>query len=409
MADKPFKVLIIDDEPLLKNIIEQKFRFQIKNNQLLFLYASNGNEALEILDANPDIGVLFTDLNMPGMDGLTLLRQLHTQKSSRLYRPVVISAYGDMTNVRAAMNCGATDFITKPIDIRDLEATLMKTIDQYLYIQQGVLAQERMVEIQKEINIAKEIQHAYMSYNFTPFDNPQIVLYGEGLVDREKIGGDFFDFFSVDNQRLAFILTDLPEEGIPAAMRMLMLRTLFRSAALKAANALECIRNVNHNVCEEEYSKHSHVSAFYGMLDVNNGILNYCIAGTVMVYVVTMDGNVLSLGQVEAGPPLGKIDEMERKTSLFYNSSFALQPGDLLFLCTLSGIEATNERSEMYTETRLINQLLANPNRSPEQFIKDIKSNIQSFSAGGKMSNITFFSVSYQGNSAAPESPSEQG
>jgi len=396
---EPFKVLIIDDEPLLKTIIEQKFKFQINNNQLRFLYAFNGIEALSILEANPDIGVLFTDLNMPGMDGISFLRQLHAQKGKRLYRPVVISAYGDMANVRAAMNCGATDFITKPVDLRDLEMTLMKTIDQYRFMRQGVLAQERMIEIQKELSIAKEIQQSFMTYNFHPFpDNTKVLIYGEEILLKDKIGGDFFDFFPLDDHRLAIVMADLPEGGIAAAMRMLMLRTLIRSAALKTTTTLECIRMVNHTISEDDYSKLAPISTFYGIFDINNGHLNYSIGGAISPYILTGDGNLLTLGHGQKGPALGKIDESDKERSLFFDSHFDLDPGDLLFLNTRSVIEVTNVHSEIYTEARLHNQILLDIKRSPEQLIKDIKANIQSFILGGKSDkDITLFCLRYLG------------
>ncbi len=403
-TDTPFKVLIIDDEPLLKNLIDQKFKFQIKNNQLQFLYAYNGLEALTLLEANPDIGVLFTDLNMPGMDGITFLRQLHTQKGKHMYRPVVISAYGDMANVRAAMNCGATDFITKPVDIHDLEMTLMKTIDQYRYMLQGVQAQERMIEIQKELSIAKEIQQSFMTYNFHPFpNNSKVLIYGEVFL-KENIGGDFFDFFPIDDHRLAIVMAELPDTGIPAAMRMLMLRTLIRSSALKTMNAQECIRLVNHILSEDDYSKLAPITAFYGVFDLYNGNLNYSIAGSITPYILSSDGNLLTLGQGQTGPALGKSDDIDKTTSLFANSTFSIQPGDLLFLNTRSLIEVTNVHSEMFTEMRLHNQILADINRTPEQFVKEIKTNIQSFSLGGIFDkDITIFCLRYLGNESSPE------
>ena len=121
------KILVVDDEVDLKRLISQRFRAQIRANEFEFLYAHNGEEALDILRENQDIDLILTDLNMPKMDGLTLLKSL-----SRLDSPlksIVISAYGDMPNIRTAMNEGAFDFITKPIDFQDLAITIDKTIE----------------------------------------------------------------------------------------------------------------------------------------------------------------------------------------------------------------------------------------------------------------------------------------
>lgn len=120
------KILVVDDEPDLELLVTQKFRRHIRNGEYAFLFARDGEEALSLLGAEPDIDVVLSDINMPRMDGLTLLTRL--QELSSLLRTVVVSAYGDMKNIRTAMNRGAFDFVTKPIDFDDLETTISKTI-----------------------------------------------------------------------------------------------------------------------------------------------------------------------------------------------------------------------------------------------------------------------------------------
>ena len=129
------KILVVDDEPDLEVLILQKFRRKIRKNEFEFFFAGNGLEALEQLRANEDIDMILTDINMPQMDGLTLLEEL--LKLPCLTKAVVVSAYGDMDNIRTAMNRGAFDFITKPIDFRDLELTIEKTLSELLVLQKG--------------------------------------------------------------------------------------------------------------------------------------------------------------------------------------------------------------------------------------------------------------------------------
>jgi adenylate cyclase len=120
------RILVVDDEPDLEVLIQQKFRHQIRDGAVSFLFAQDGVDALAALKANSDVDLVVTDINMPRMDGLTLLQKLqeHEEKLST----IIVSAYGDMANIRTAMNRGAFDFITKPIDFLDLEATIAKTI-----------------------------------------------------------------------------------------------------------------------------------------------------------------------------------------------------------------------------------------------------------------------------------------
>jgi sigma-B regulation protein RsbU (phosphoserine phosphatase) len=119
------KILVADDETDLEVLIKQKFRQKIREQHYEFVFAVNGNDALEKLKQHPDVSVVLSDINMPEMDGLTLLSRLG--ESNPLIKSVIVSAYGDMDNIRTAMNRGAFDFITKPINFDDLTLTMEKT------------------------------------------------------------------------------------------------------------------------------------------------------------------------------------------------------------------------------------------------------------------------------------------
>jgi adenylate cyclase len=120
------KILVVDDETDLEVLIKQKFRQKIRDHQYEFVFAVNGKHALEQLQQHTDVDVVLSDINMPEMDGLTLLSRLSEQNG--LMKSVIVSAYGDMENIRTAMNRGAFDFITKPVNFEDLELTMEKTI-----------------------------------------------------------------------------------------------------------------------------------------------------------------------------------------------------------------------------------------------------------------------------------------
>ncbi len=120
------QILVVDDESDMKTLVLQKFRHQIRDGAISFLFASDGVEALAMLEANSDIDMVLADINMPRMDGLTLLQRL--RESAENISTIIVSAYGDMNNIRTAMNRGAFDFVTKPIDFADLEKTIAKTL-----------------------------------------------------------------------------------------------------------------------------------------------------------------------------------------------------------------------------------------------------------------------------------------
>jgi len=132
------KILVVDDETDLEVLIKQKFRRQIRERQYEFVFAFNGKQALEKIKEHPDIDMVFSDINMPEMDGLTLLEKLN--ETSPIIKAVIVSAYGDMDNIRTAMNRGAFDFICKPVNFDDLELTLKKTIDHVSQLKQTLQA-----------------------------------------------------------------------------------------------------------------------------------------------------------------------------------------------------------------------------------------------------------------------------
>ncbi len=134
----PAKILVVDDETDLEILIKQKFRKKIRQKEFEFLFAFNGKEALEAIKEDPNVDIVLSDINMPEMDGLTLLSELH--ESAPLIKSVIVSAYGDMDNIRTAMNRGAFDFITKPINFNDLSITIDKTLDYVKQIKKTLQA-----------------------------------------------------------------------------------------------------------------------------------------------------------------------------------------------------------------------------------------------------------------------------
>ena len=119
------RILVVDDEPLMERLIRQRFRQHIRQKTYEFVFAKHGLEAFEIVQSNPDIHIVLCDINMPQMDGLTFLGKLKEWDTP--LRTIMVSAYGDMPNIRMSMNLGAFDFVTKPVDFDDLEVTIGKT------------------------------------------------------------------------------------------------------------------------------------------------------------------------------------------------------------------------------------------------------------------------------------------
>jgi adenylate cyclase len=178
------KILVVDDEPDLEALLVQKFRKRIRDGAIALLFAHDGVEALATLAENRDVDLVLSDINMPRMDGLSLLAKL--QEAEEKISTVIVSAYGDMANIRTAMNRGAFDFLMKPIDFADLETTIEKTI--------------RHIEVLREAKrrqMAAERAHATLSRYFSP-----------NLAARLAVDGDAIDLGG-QRREVAALFTDI--------------------------------------------------------------------------------------------------------------------------------------------------------------------------------------------------------
>jgi phosphoserine phosphatase RsbU/P len=201
----------------------------------------------------PEIGIILSDINMPEMDGLTLLSRLKELQNPGL-KTVIISAYGDMDNIRTAMNRGAYDFITKPVNFEDLEVTINKTLAEIVSIRRWLSEHDQLVSIQHDLNISREIQQAILPKVFPPFpDEPGFDIYAS-MIAANEVGGDFYDFFLIDKHRLGFVIGDVSGKGISAAIFMAVSRTLIRATGLKGDTVSECMQYVNNLLCNESVS-----------------------------------------------------------------------------------------------------------------------------------------------------------
>ena len=199
----PAKILAVDDEPDFELLITQRFRRQIRDGEFEFRFAHNGEEALAMLAVEPDIDFMLLDINMPVMDGLTLLNRLREQRSD--VRTIMVSAYGDMANLRTAMNRGAFDFVTKPVDFGDLEITLRKTIDD--------LSRLRDIDRQRE---AAERARGNLARYFSPHFAAMLAERDEplGAVRRQNVAVLFADIVGFTRMAEA-----MPPEAVVTMLR----------------------------------------------------------------------------------------------------------------------------------------------------------------------------------------------
>lgn len=368
------KILVVDDEPDLELLIKQKFRKQIKDNQLDFYFAINGNHALEMLAENNGISLVLSDINMPGMDGLTLLEKLQDLENS-LLKTVMVSAYGDMENIRVAMNRGAFDFITKPIDFNDLNLTIDKTLKEISLLKTSQIEHEQLVAVQHDLSTAARIQQTILPRKFPPFPHrDEFEIYAEMKPARE-VGGDFYDFFFLDEDRLAFVVADVSGKGIPAAIYMAVCRTMLKSIAHQESDPGKCLQRMNEILIPES-DINTFITVFYGVMNVKTGEVIYCNGGHNPPYIIRADGKVQEFEDTD-GMLIGKLDFIE-----FGTNSVQLEKGDSIFLFTDGVTEAMSANEKMFEEKRLVKHLKSSNGDTLVQIVKSTIEKIHAFSNG---------------------------
>ena len=368
----PIKILSVDDEMDLELLLTQYFRRKIRKGEYEFVFAHNGLEALAMMVKHPDIEIILSDTNMPEMDGLTLLAKVNEMRNPAL-KVIMVSAYGDMGNIRQAMNNGAFDFATKPIDLDDLSVTIEKAIEQIEYVHRMQKEHTQLESLKGDLAIASEIQQAILPRVFPPFPEDADKLdIAASMTPAKDVGGDFYDFFRVDENRIGFVIADVSGKGIPAAIFMAVSRTLIRATGIRGGSPSDCLTYSNKLLAAESVNC-MFVTVFYGILDLTTGEVSYCNAGHNPPYVLKKNGEVTPL-PMSQDPMVGAIDGIE-----FHQSTLQLEHGDSLVMFTDGVTEAMNINNEEFGETRLEDTLEDVTMHNCQQMIEAIKSDVAAF------------------------------
>ena len=335
------KILVVDDEPDLEILVRQKFRRRIRRGEFEFTFAQNGLEALERLAENPELEMILSDINMPRLDGLSLLNALGEVNPE--IRAVMVSAYGDMDNIRTAMNRGAFDFVTKPIDFEDLETTIDKTLRHSRVMREALSSQNQLQALRQELNIAQSMQLSILPTSFP--STPMFEVHGR-VIPAKEVGGDFYDIYRLEDGRLGLVIADVSGKGIPAALFMMVCRTLLKGIAIGTESPAAALSEANVLLHAENQAS-MFVTVFYGVYNPRTGVLRFANAGHEPPVLRRTDGSTETLPST-GGVPLGIVEDVA-----FEEKSVELSPGDVAFLFTDGVTEALNETEEEFGETRV--------------------------------------------------------
>jgi sigma-B regulation protein RsbU (phosphoserine phosphatase) len=376
----PVKILSVDDEMDLELLLTQYFRRKIRKGEYEFYFAHNGIEALQKMLEHPDIDIVLSDINMPEMDGLTLLKKLNDRHNPAL-KVIMVSAYGEMSNIRTAMNNGAFDFAMKPIDLDDLQVTIDKAISEITFIKQTQKEHGQLVDIKSDLALAAEIQLAILPQKFPPFgDLKDTVDVYASMKPAKDVGGDFYDITRIDNDHIGLTMADVSGKGVPAAMFMAVSHTLLRLAGKKKLKPEEVITESN-NVLATESFDNMFVTLFYAVMNVRTGEMQYVNAGHNPPYILHKDGTLETL-PTSKNICLGVLEDYT-----YTSDSLTLQKGDCLVTFTDGVTEACSTTNELFGEERLEALLPTLAGQSARGILDNVVNAVHTHAEGAEQSD----------------------
>ncbi len=345
----PYRILVVDDEPDLEPLVLQRMRRAIRSGRYEFVFAQNGVEALHTLGEDEEIDMVLSDINMPQMDGLALLS--HMPEVAPDVQAVIISAYGDMKNIRAAMNLGAFDFVTKPVDFEDLRITIERALTNLEAWRDAMSSRQRLIALENELDVASKMQQAILPTEF--LNRPGFQMHGSMLPAR-LVGGDFFDVLYLNNGCIGLAIADVSDKGVPAALFMMASRTLLKAAALGLKPPREVLRDVN-DLLYDDNDAMMFVTLLYAVYDPSTGELTYANGGHNSPLIVHVDGSSTVLPGT-SGIALGVMADMK-----YDQRTVSISPGDTIVFYTDGVTEAINEAGEEFGMERLQQVFASSP------------------------------------------------
>ncbi len=365
------RVLIVDDERFNVKVLADLLKSDYK-----IMAAKSGEQALEISTAENPPDLILLDIMMPDMDGYEVCRRLKADEVTREIPVIFVSAMSDETDETKGLELGAVDYITKPVSPPIVQAR----VKTHMRLQQNLAdlqSAHNIIEKQKkrmedELNVGQKIQMDMIPLSFPAFpDRNELDIFGK-LVPAREVGGDFYDFFFVDEDRFCFCIGDVSGKGVPAALFMAVTQTFIKSRASADQSTASIVTHINDELVKNN-QEYMFVTLFIGILDVQTGKLIYTNGGHNPPYILQQNGEKTRL-DARHGPVVGPIDGLAYKEDTTF-----LTEGDILLMYTDGVTEAMDHNQELFSEKRLVELMSTGEIQSPETLTNKVFKSVKSF------------------------------
>ncbi|RKX99701.1 hypothetical protein DRP77_12825 [Candidatus Poribacteria bacterium] len=363
------KILVVDDEEDILDLVEMS----LTADGFEVITARDGPEALrKVREEEPDLILL--DISMPGMDGYEVMERLKGDKRTSSIPIIMLTAASQKEDKVRSFSAGADDYVVKPFDTDELTARIRAVLSRtraIKYINPLMRAMDWSVEeLERNLEAAVKIQR-----NLLPKEPPKLrgIQFGDILESSMTVSGDLYDYIPLDQYRVGVAIADVRGKGLPAALLMVMVRTILRLVARELSSPGEVLKKIN-DMLQADTDPEIFVTMIYGILDTRSFTFTYSNAGHCSPILANeRTGKVEFLR--ESGLILGIFD-----FASFEDVEVELKEGDLLLLYTDGVTETENPSGELYGEERLADFVKANLSLPPRELCKAIKEELEEFS-----------------------------
>jgi len=388
--EKRQKILIVDDERFNINVLADLLKPNYK-----IMAAINGKQALKAVQSDSPPDLILLDVMMPEMDGHEVCRKLKADEKTRDIPVIFVTAMGGESDETKGLDIGAVDYITKPISSAIVEARV-KTHLSLRQQTRDLQEAKALIEVQKdrmqdELNVAKNIQLSMLPQDFPAYpDHDEFMLHASMEAARE-VGGDFYDFFFIDEDHLCVCIGDVSGKGVPAALFMAISKTLIRSRAKNDLSTASILTQVNDEI-DATNEAAMFVTVFLAIINIRTGNMLYTNAGHNPPFIKRSNSTLECLGS-RHGPVIGAMDGMTYK-----EDKTLLAKNDLVFLYTDGVTEAFDSESNLFSEKRLADLLSLRKYVSVEDIINSTVSEVNRFQGDAEQADdITVLAIEFLG------------
>jgi serine phosphatase RsbU (regulator of sigma subunit)/CheY-like chemotaxis protein len=379
-------VLAVDDTPenldVVKGILVPEYKVKAVNN---------GAAALKLAQKQPP-DIILLDVMMPDMDGHEVCRQLKANPVTAGIPVIFLTAKDQTADEAEGFSLGAADYIHKPVNPPILLArvrthvALKKSIDDLHNVSQALTVAKERMEI--ELNVGRDIQKSML-----PATAPvctEIALCASMVAARE-VGGDFYDYFMLNDDELCFCVADVSGKGVGAALFMAMAKLLIKSRASDDQQPGKIMTRVNYDLALDN-AECVFVTVFLATINLRTGRVTYSNGGHNPPLIKRVSGEVEEV--LERHGPVLAIDEGRT----YGQSSVDLAPGDVLLVFTDGVTEAMNTVEKLYSDGRLLNTVRGITEINADSVLTTVRDSVDEFAQGAEQADdITMITLQYKG------------